>query len=267
MSDSIQLVVTKSDGTIVNVTGTLTASTVTETAQVVTPIPPPAVEPTIPASATTVDMLPNVIAWKMNHDAGTPGSSNGMTSYPVSADDGSIVRRFQFTLTAKGGEIYHANVMADSSTYNTFCLETVESSEDWSNIACAEKDMEHVNADGAYVDMATQLSIYEGSVDITQNGKWMSTNIQSDPSTLAPKVLHVQRRYVRDNGDGTVNYIGIFMDGVYFAFKDASAIHSRPTAHWGKNILNLQIQYDGKSTGSVQSIVDMHVMKVHAWKS
>lgn len=268
MADNLQLVVTKSDGTVVNITGNFSSTTIVETAPAIVPPPPPPIpEPTIPASAVTVDMLPSVIKWQMNHDAGTPGSSSGTTSYPVTSDDGSIVRRFQFTLTAKGAEIYHANVLADSSMYNTFCLETVESSADWSNIACSEKDMEHVDATGAYVDMAIQLSTYSGAVEITQNQKWVSAKIQADPTKLAPKILHTQRRYVRDNGDGTVNYMGIFMDSGYTPFANSAAVPSRPSAKWGPKILNLQIQYGGKSAGSVSSIVDMYVLRVHAWKS
>lgn len=252
------------------ITTTVTPVVVVPPPVIVPPPPPPPVlipEPIIPATAVTVDMLASVIPWKMNHDLGTPGSSVGTTTYPVTAADGSIVRRFQFTLTGKGGEIFHANVFADSSMFNTFCLETVESSDDWTNISCTEKDMEHVDPTGAYVDMATQLSAYENAVDITQNSKWISSNIQADPSKLTPKVLHTQRRYVRDNGDGTVNYVGIFMDGTYTPFANASKIPSHPSAKWGKNILNLQIQYDGKAASSVQSTVDMHVLKVHAWKS
>lgn len=274
MADVVNLTVTGSDLTVYTITGEITNASVTLKAPpppvvIIPPPPPPPVavpEPVIPSTAVTIDMLPSV-KWAMNHDAGTPGASTGTTTYPVTAADGSTVRRFQFTLTGKGGEIFHANVLADSSMYNTFCLETVESSADWTNISCTEKDMEHVDATGAYVDMATQLSAYEGAVDITQNSKWISSNIQADPSKLTPKVLHTQRRYVRDNGDGTVNYIGIFMDGVYTPFKNSAAVPSHPSAKWGKNILNLQIQYDGKSSASVQSIVDMSVLRVHCWKS
>jgi len=272
MADILHITVTKLDGTKVDISGFIApGSTIIETAPmpviVPPPTPPPPAEPVMPSSAVTVDMLPAVIPWQMNHDAGTPGSSTGTTIYPSTAPDGSICRLFQFTLTGKGGEIYHANVLKDSSAYNTFCYETVESSSDWTNIACAEKDLEHVDATGAYVDMATQLSTNVGSVEITQTQKWISANIQADPSKRAPNVLHTTRIYVRDNGDGSVNYIGIFMDGTYTPFKNSAAVPSRPTAKWGKNILNLQLQYDGKSAASVQSTIYMHVLRVHCWKS
>jgi hypothetical protein len=232
------------------------------------PPPPPPLnpEPTIPANAVVVDLLPSV-KWAMNHDAGTPGSSTGTSTYPATAPDGSQCRVFNVTASGKGGEIFHVNVLADSSMYNIFCLETVESSGDWPKIACAEKDMEHVNPLGQYVDMATQLSTYDGDVDITQNQKWISSNVKADPTQLALNVLHTQRRYMRDNGDGTVNYMGIYLDSVYNPFLNASAIKSQPSALWGKNILNLQIQYDSISALQVSFVVWMHVCRVHCWKT
>jgi hypothetical protein len=139
----------------------------------------------------------------MNHDAGTPGSSTGTTKYPFTAPDGSTVRLFDFTLTAKGGEIYHVNALKDSSPYNCFCYETVESSPDWSNVAQAEKDLEHADPTGAYVDMATQVSAGSGTVEITGGHKWQPTSVKADPSKRAANVLHTTRIYVKDNGDGT----------------------------------------------------------------
>jgi hypothetical protein len=271
MADSLSLTATKQDGTVVTIVGALSGATITETAPtpvvVQPPPPPPPVnpEPTIPANAAVIDMLPAVVPWQMNHDAGTPGSSTGTTQYPVTAPDGSTVRMFQFTLSGKGGEIFHANVLKDASAYNEFCYEAVESSDDWSNIACAEKDLEQADATGAYVDMATQLSAYSGTVEVTGGHKWQATKVGADPSKRAPKVLHTTRIYVRDNGDGTSTYIGIFLDGTYTPI--GVTLNNLGSAKWGKNVLNLQLQYDGKSSAAVQSTVYMHVLRLHAWKS
>jgi hypothetical protein len=269
MADNLSLTFTEADGTVVKVTGNIAGGALVLTPPVVaTPPPPPpppvSAEPTIPASATTVDMLPAVVPWQMNHDAGTPGSSTGTTTYPFKAPDGTTVRQFQFTDTAKGGEIYHVNAMKDASAFNSFCYETVESSPDWSNIVCAEKDLEHADATGAYVDMATQLSAYSGTVEVTGGHHWQATKVKADPSKRAANVLHTTRVYVKDNGNGTSTYVGIFLDGTYYPID--VTLNDTGSTKWGKNILNLQLQYDGKSSGSVQSTVFMHVLRVHAWK-
>jgi hypothetical protein len=275
MADSLSLTATKKDGTVVTIVGALSGATITETAPVVVqppPPPPPPVnpEPTIPANAAVIDMLPAVVPWAENFDPGTQNAAKtanatGTTSYPVTAPDGTTVRQFQFTLTNKGGEIFHANVLKDSSLYNEFCYETVESSDDWSNIACAEKDLEQADATGAYVDMATQLSAYSGTVEVTGGHKWQATKVGADPSKRAPKVLHTTRIYVRDNGDGTWTIRGIFLDGTYTPI--GITLSNLGSVKWGKNVLNLQLQYDGKSSASVQSTVYMHVLRLHAWKS
>jgi hypothetical protein len=43
-------------------------------------------------------------------------------------------------------------------------------------------------------------------------------------------------------------------------------IGDKKTGPWAKNDLNCQLQYDGASSGSVTSIVDIHLLKIHCWK-
>jgi hypothetical protein len=253
--------ITNADGSITNLSGTVTLTT-TPPPTIVPP--PPTGEPVIPATAAVVDMLP--FAFACNHDAGTPGSATGTSTHPAVAPDGTPnCRELQFTLTAKGGFIYHGNVMKDASAYDTFCLETCELSPDWSNLRCAEKDMEQVDATGAYVDMATQLDGNRGFVDVTENQKWVSTPVKADPSQRAANVWHTMRIYVQNLGGGMVLYIGIYVDGTYYPLNITAK--SQPSAKWGKNILNLQIQYDGGSAGSVTSTVYLSMCRVHCWKS
>ena len=202
----------------------------------------------------------------MNHDPGTPGSATGTTTYPVTNPaDGTTCRQFKFTLTAGGGEIYHVKALTDSSAYDTFCYETVESSPDWSNVACAEKDMEQADSTGAYVDMATQLDGHRGVVDITESGRWVGTSVAANPMKRAANVLHTTRVYVQNLGAGKVLYIGIFLDGTYYPLGISAT--SSPTDKWGDNVLNVQLQYDGLSSGSVESTVYMSVLNIHCWKS
>lgn len=269
-STQITTVVKDTAGTVYTVTTPystaiqLGSATLTVTPPVTTPPPPPPPgEPVIPSTAKTIDLLSDSVPWKMNHDAGTPGSSTGMTQYPFTAPDGSAVRLFQFTLTAKGGEIYHVHVLDDATAYKNYCYETVESSPDWSNIENAEKDLERVYPNGDVLDMASQLAGTVGRVEITGNSHWQQTSVAADPSKFAPTVLHTTRHYVRDNGNGTVTYVGTTIDGVYHSI--GVTVNDLKTLSWSHNILNIQLQYDGKSSGSVQSTIYMYALRVHAW--
>lgn len=268
MADSLQLIVTKDDGTVVTISGNITGAKIVETAPAVVPppviVPPPPVEPSIPVPDMAVDMLP--ATWAMNHDTGTPGSAIGTSTYPVNAPDGTVnCREFQFTLTAKGGFIYHANVMKDSSAFNTFCIETEEYFVDPSNLACHEKDLEQVDATGTYVDMATQLNGNAGFLDYTANQSWQHTTVKANPTAIPKGTWYPTKRYFRNNGNGTYTLVGSNDGGTYSPLN--FTVKSQPSAKWGKNILNFQYQFDGKSSGSVQSTVYVRVMKIHCGKS
>jgi hypothetical protein len=241
------------------------------TPHVVTPTPNPTPnpnpdpnEPVIPANAVTIDMLP--LKWSMNHDPYTPGSASGTSVYPFTRPDGLVVMRNTMTLTAKGGFIYHTNVMKDASAFNTFCYETVEIYDATGNINNAEKDLEHVWADGSYVDQAVQLASVSKCIEITGNGKWQTTRALIDPAKVfAPNIQHSTKHYTKDNADGTVTYPGSNIDGIYLPIN--VTINSKKAGPWGKKELNCQYQFDGKSSGSVTSIVDTVLFKIHCWKS
>lgn len=231
------------------------------------PLPPPILvpEPIIPVSALTVDMMK--ASWAMNHDAGTPGSATGTSVYPFTLPDGTIVRRNDFTDVKNGGFIYHASALGSSSAYNSFCYETVLSApapSGWSNVENLEMDLEHVYANGTYVDLAMQLAGATGFVQVTENKKWTNTKIPANPSLWQPTILYTTRLYTHDNGDGTVIYVGAYVNGVYTII--GITIGSLDAGPWAANDLNVQFQFDGKSAGSVESIVDIHLMKIHMWK-
>lgn len=243
------------DGTVTNLSGTIAIASVSTVG----------LEPVIPADATVVDMLK--VNWAMNHDAGTPGSASGTTSYPANAPDGTPnCRQFQFTLTAGGGFIYHANAMKNSSAFDTFCYETEEYFPDASNLACMEKDLEQADATGAYVDMATQLNGHAGLLDYTSSNPkgWQHTAVKASPMTIK-QGWYVTRRYFKNLGGGKVLYIGSYDGGVYSPLSITTV--SQPSAKWGANVLNVQYQFDGKSSGSVESTVYARVLRVHCWKS
>jgi hypothetical protein len=263
---TITVSIPNADGSITNLTATLAGGQITTTPPpAIIPPPPPATgEPVIPSNAVVVDMLP--FAFASNHDAGTPGSATGTTTYPVTAPDGTPnCREFQMTLIAKGGYIYHGDALKDSSAFNTFCYETDEFFPDPSNLQQMEKDLEQVDATGSYVDMATQLNGNAGCLDITANSKWQHTPVKANPTAIAPATWYPTQRFFRNNGDGTVTYIGSKDNGTYSPLN--ITVNSKKPGPWGKNILNVQYQFDGKSSGSVQSTVYARVFRIHCWKT
>jgi hypothetical protein len=263
MADSLHLVVTKTDGTVVDISGSLAKMTIVETAPAVIVPPPPTGEPVIPANAVTVDMLP--FAFACNWDKGTSGSATGSSTYPVAAPDGTPnCRQFQFTLTAHGGFIYHGNALKDSSAHNTFCYETEEYYPDASNLDRIEKDLEQVAADGSYVDMATQLNGSALCLDYTANQSWQHTTVKAWPTAIAPG-WYKMKRYFKNLGGGMVLYIGSNDNGVYSPL--GITVKSQPSKIWGAKILNVQYQFGGKSAGSVQSTVYARVFRIHCWKT
>jgi hypothetical protein len=252
------------DGSVTTLSGSVTLVT---TPPAVIPPPPPPLEPVIPVTAQTVNMLLSK-AWACMHDTGTPGDANGTFTYPTTAPDKTAnCGEFAFTNIAKGGALFHANVLPDASAFNTFCYETVEMSQSYANISCAEKDLEQVNASGVYVDMATQLDHYKGTVDITQNQAWQATSVKADPSQRKPNTWYTTRIYVKNVDGKNVDYIGIYLSdtGVYYPLN--ITVPSQPNHIWGKNLLNQQLQYVGLSAGSVASTVFIKTLNIHCWKT
>lgn len=262
---SITATITGPDGTVTTLTGNVVLTTQTSTSA---PPPPPVnAEPAIPSTAQVVNMLLSK-AWSCKHDPGTPGDANGTYTYPTTAPDKTTnCGEFAFINTAKGGALYHANVMASASAFNTFCYEAVEYFVDASNLACMEKDLEQVASTGVYVDMATQLDHYNSCVDITQNQKWQTTTVKANPTGRKAGVWYTTRIYVRNVDGKNVEYIGIYLSdtGVYYPL--GITVPSQPSAKWGVNLLNQQLQYVGLSAGTVASVVYIKTLNTHCWKS
>jgi hypothetical protein len=263
MANNLSLTVTGSDGTVYTITGTLTSANVVKTSPVV--VPPP-VGPTVPATAKTIDALP-MTGWEMNHDAGTSGSSTGTTSYPVTAPDGTPnCRLFDFTNTAGGGEIYHFAILPDVTPYKNFRFRFRRTASP--TVTNSEHDLEAVDASGNPLDMATQEDGYNGVFDVTESHKWVGVStIKVDPSKWAAGSWHEDDVYMTDNGDGTVTYVGVTIDGTYYPINIKAA--DVDNSKWQPKILNVQIQFDtkppaGVATG-VESKVYCSVCAVDCW--
>jgi hypothetical protein len=247
--------------------GNTSVTTVTTTA---TPVGP--VEPVIPW-ITTVNMLLSK-AWSCKHDLGTPGDANGTWTYPATAPDKTPnCALMAFNNIDKGGALYHANVMADATPYNTFCIEISEYFPVAPlGLSCMENDLEQVaiattGGNAPYVDMATQLDHYNGTVDITQNQKWQATSVKIDPSSRKAGVWYTTRIYVKNIDGKNVLYMGIFLSdtGLYYPLN--ITVPSQPGALWGQKLLNQQKQFVGLNMGTLASQVYVKTLNIHCGKT
>jgi hypothetical protein len=270
---TISATITNTDGSVTNLSGTVELTTTPPPNSV----PPPVVnpEPGIPSTALTTNMLLSK-AWSCKHDTGTPGNASGTWTYPATAPDKTPnCALLAFTNIDKGGALYHANVMADATPYNTFCLEVAEYFPVApAGLSCMENDLEQVQAaastateNAAYVDMATQLDHYKGTVDITQNQSWVATLVKIDPSSRKAGVWYTTRIYVRNNGGGSVTYIGIYLSdtGLYYPLN--ITVQSQPAALWGEKLLNQQKQFVGLNMGTLASQVYVKTLNIHSYKT
>lgn len=279
MPDSLQLTITKADGTVVTISGFIApGSTIKETPPVaVVPVGP--VAPTIPATAKVIDCLP--LLWSAAQDPATnPGkaSATGTTSYPVTFNGSSGLRQFNATLGNKGGILFHCNPLADASAIRNFCLEFDAESPDWSNIACLETDLNWVDnsgtgsnkGKGAVTIIGQQLAGWDNCAEITSvvNGAchWNKTSVSpADPRTWAKGSRHKVRWFAQIDGLGNVTYWGVEIDAVYGQFTTANVLKSLDPLWWTANLLNGQLQLDGSSTSSVASVLYAHAYKVSCW--
>lgn len=213
---------------------------------VVPPPPPPTQAPSVPSTALIVDALP-MTGWEMNHDAGTSGTSSGTTSYPVTAPDGTTnCRLFDFTNSGGGGEIYHFPILKDCTPYNKFRFRFRRTAGGYTN---SEHDLEAVDASGNVLDMATQEDGYNGVIDVTESHKWVGVStVKVDPTKWVAGSWHEDQIYMIDNGDGTVTYDYITLDGV--TYKIGITASDVDGGKWTAKILNIQIQFDTKAVGT-----------------
>jgi hypothetical protein len=253
-TSSFQIPFTMPDGTVVTLSGIVSVAGVVITPPAV--VDPPPAAPTIPATALKVNALP-MTGWEMNHDAGTSGFSVGTTSYPVTAPDGTLnCRLFDFTNTAGGGEIYHFPILKDCTPYKNFCFRFRRTASP--TVTNSEHDLEAVDAAGNPLDMATQEDGYNGVFDITESHKWVGVNtIKVNPVKWVAGSWHDDEIYMVDNGDGTVTYTGVTIDGVYYPIGiTASDVDN---GKWTPKILNLQLQFDTKPPAGVTTGVESKV--------
>ena len=238
------------------------------------PPPPPSGAPSIPSTATAVDLVSQG-KWKAGeHDAGTPGTATGSNNYPVTnvlfdASGKSInARGFSMAYTGAGGYRW-ANSWANDTSSTHFVLDAQNvQSPDWTHTADLELDTNAVLANGKTAILGTQCASQEKTWDITLSDStgawhWSKTNVPCDPLTWAPNTPHHIRIFGTISSVGISTYIGVEFDGVYSAFTNGTG-STADSLGWSKGTLlnNLQIDGYGKS-GSATVYVGS--LKIYRW--
>lgn len=222
----------------------------------------------IPSNATSTGNLDGGNSygnWEWNHDPGTPGTSTGYSSYPVTTPSlDNLAREFDVAYADYGGELYHLLFGNDtSSTY--FVYDTWVYLTDPAQVQNLELDVNQVLASGETVIFSTQCSSISGTWEYSYvaNGgtHWAASNIACNPQSWAPnRWHHVQIQVHRDaSGAGdVVTHDWVKLDSSKAKdFKNAVAA-SGLFLNWGVGSLVVNFQVDGAlaTSGTITGYFD-----------
>ena len=221
-----------------------------------------------PVNAVAAAGLTASSHWEWTHDSGTPGSSVGSSTYPVSNPSmDNEAREFHVSYSAKAGEIYHLTVGSDEAATH-FVYDAYVYVVDPSQVANVEMDMNHVTAGGRTVILGTQCSSYSGTWEYvyTSGGgpHWHPSNIKCDPRTWAANTWHHVQIATHHDGNGVATYDWVNVDGTYTNFQNATAQASLALG-WSKGDIIINFQLDGTSKNSGEMVAYMDKLQVVRW--
>jgi hypothetical protein len=222
----------------------------------------------IPANAIASSDLDASTRWQWNHDAGTPGSSQGSTVYPVSGiSSDNAAREFYMTYSSHGGEIYHVSFATDKQATH-FIYDTYVYVVDPSQLQNLEMDMNDVTPDGKTMILGTQCSSISNSWEYTLvsggHPHWHPSNIPCNPMKWSANTWHhIQIASHRDNsGNATYDWVGV--DGQYTNFQNATGADALSLG-WAIGDLLINFQIDGASKGSGSNTIYTDKLIVYRW--
>jgi hypothetical protein len=252
----------------VTITATSVANPTVAKSLVVTLVAPVSSSHQIPSYAISSGPLEGSTRWKWNHDAGTPGSSQGSTVYPISGlSADNVAREFYMTYSNHGGEIYHLSFATDKNATH-FVYDANVYVVDPSQLANLEMDMNDVMPDGRTVILGTQCSTYSKSWEFVYQGgghpHWHASNIACDPRKWSANTWHhIQIASHRDaNGIATYDWVGV--DGVYTDFQNAT-YDSAFALGWAIGDLLINFQIDGYNSGSGSNTLYTDKLTIYRW--
>lgn len=239
---------------------------------VIAPTPPPPTGPTIPGNALQVTL--DTMNWNTTKDAGTPGTACTSslpcsTKYPVVVDAAhQDTRSYNMAYSARAGVRWSVTAANDTGATH-FIYDTWVYSDDWSQVANLEMDINQVTADGKTRILGTQCSGWDHAWDYTLNTSsggwhWVPSNVTCDPRTWAPKTWkHIQIVGHFDSDDVSY-YEGVWIDGQYSAFTNAQGATGRALG-WAKGHIVINFQADGTNATTGSLSVDATRLTVIRW--
>lgn len=271
MADSFHITVTKSDGTVVDVSGFIApGSMITETAPpppvIIIPPPPPPPPPApaglvlmpsgVKPTITPLDALTN---WAGEWDGATnsagkdasgkaiPGAS-GTTSYPVSIG-GRQARAFPSDYKNHGGFRYHVQYATDLNAKNFIYAGDLYFDSELP--AQMELDNNQVTADGKTYIYGVQCNKNSGKWDITKQDTachWVPSSAKGDPTQWPTKTwLPFEIMCHRDDA-GNIIYDAVRFNGVTQLINQT--LPSARNIGWTKGHLLVNLQLGGASATS-----------------
>lgn len=221
------------------------------------PDPAPAA-PTIPATATKYanlehDKASTGLAWQATHDAATPGTAVGGSSFNAA----TLERDFKFTYTQNAGMRYSLVFALDSATQN-HCYDLMIRFDDPSQILNMELDLNQVLADGRTCIMDCQCASHSGTWEVHN---WKPSNVKGNPQTWGTGWHHVRIFWHRSQDGNLTYWDGVELDGSYSPFTFPASLTSKALG-WGaqRNVLNFQIE-GAKGSGTVSA----HAKNITVW--
>jgi hypothetical protein len=249
----------------VTITATSAADTSIAKSLVVTLVAPTS---RIPANAVASADLDAATNWQWNHDAGTPGSSQGSTTYPVAGvSSDNKAREFYMTYTSHGGEIYHVSFGADQKATH-FVYDTYVYVVDPSQLQNLEMDMNHVMPDGRTIILGMQCSSISDTWEYVYvsggHPHWRPSNLACNPMTWSAKTWHHIQIASHHDNSGNATYDWVSIDGKYGDFQNATVADALSLG-WAKGSMLINFQIDGESKTSGSNTIYTDKLIVWRW--
>jgi hypothetical protein len=221
----------------------------------------------IPSNAVSSGDLDSVSTWKGAHDGGTPGSSEGTSSYPAKTPLYDDARKFSMTYKDQAGERWSTRITKDAKSTH-FALDLYVYFPTPSEVKNLEMDINQVTAEGQTIILSTQCSgeigYWEYGDTVGAHDHWKSTKIKCNPATWAANVWHHIQIGEHRDPDGFVTHDWVMLDGVYNAFEDAT-FESAHFDNWEAGDVNTQFQIEGANKGSGTVTAYIHKLTVYRW--
>ncbi len=205
--------------------------------------------------------------WSEQHDGGTPGTSKGSTSYPVTLDGYDDARKFYATYADRAGERWATAVAIDEHATH-FVLDTYVYFPNPSEIQNLETDIDSVDSAGDTYILATQCA---GSVNGWEYGytegshdHWQDIHVGCSPAKWAANTWHHLQIGEYRGTNGTVTHQYVTLDGKTVSFNNGTKESSHYLG-WPKGLINVQFQIEGSSGGSGSVTAYIHKFTVYRW--